>query len=300
MKVDNFALSMFQTCPSKYDLRIRQGWSITDTAPALGFGGVMHEGLAAWYKTGSVEAALQAIHEAWPQGMPPDDYRNEGKALKTMAEYIKQYPSEGFTIVQGSEGALIEVPFSIDTGMFLNCSSCGNYTVYESACAGCREPLEPIEYGGIFDGLVEFGPQIYILEHKTTSQLGPMYFNQFKPNNQITGYIWGAGELSGKRVGGALINAIGAYKASATRFVRDFTTRTQRDIDEWMKHVKYICQTIKNYEKMGVWPMHTSACTLYSGCEFRKVHVLSQEKDRQRQLEQAFKHDPWDYEKRDK
>lgn len=300
MKVDNFALSMFQTCPSKYDLRIRQGWSVSGKAAALGFGGAMHEGLAAWYKEGTVEAAIQAIHDSWPQGMPPDDYRNEGKAFKVMAEYIKEYPGETFTIVQGAEGALIEVPFSIDTGMFLVCERCDGKMPSHPKGWCCGEPLEPIEYGGIFDGLIEFGPQVYVLEHKTTSQLGSQYFNQFKPNNQITGYIWGAGLLSGKRVGGALINAIGAYKAGTTRFVRDFTTRTERDIAEWMKHVKYICQAIKNYEKMGVWPMHTSACTLYSGCEFRKVHVLSQEKDRQRQLDQAFVHDPWDYEQRDK
>lgn len=304
MKIDNFALTMFQTCPAKYLLRIQNNWTTRRKSAALGFGGAFHEGLAEWYRTKSRSKALVAIDEAWPANLPIDDWRTKAKCVETMLGYVREYPEETFSIVgAGSGNPLVEVTFTLPTGMFLPCPGHWEDTseaIYmrESKCWICSGERELIEYGGIFDALVEASGMVYVLEHKTTSQLGSYYFRQFKPNNQVTGYVWGASVLSGRKVGGAIINAIGVYKSSASKFERQITTRTPGDIELWLRSVFATCVQIKDCQTRGAWPMHTGSCTMYGACEFHDVHVLSTETEQQKRLEQDYVQDEWIYEER--
>lgn len=305
---------MHQTCPAKYDLRIRQGWTSRGKSAALGFGGALHAGIAQWYKTGNLGQALLAIGEVWKDDQPVDDFRTKEKCITTMIEYSKQYPQESFQIVGLAEGnPMIEVPFTIELGRHV--PFCGDWTDRDgtqhtgcgvmqhgfenTVCEKCGTPLEYIEYGGIFDGLIEFAHQVYIFEHKSTSMLGSTYFNQFKPNNQVCGYIWGAGELSGKKVVGAMVNAIGIYKVGATKFLREITSRSDAAIAEWKCNVQSTCAEIRFHERHGFWPLRTMACTLYGRCEFHDVHVLEHEAERAKRLENDYIKEVWDYELRE-
>lgn len=304
MKIDNFALTMFQTCPAKYWLRMREHWTSRRKSAALGFGGALHEGLAAWYKTGDRAAALVAINDSWPGDLPIDDWRTKEKCLSVMIDYMKHYPQESFKIIGYPEAPMIENTFTLDTGMFLKCKECQDAdqsVPWESECTNCGSPLqkEPIEYGGIFDGLVQFGPSCFIFEHKTTSQMGDYYFNQFRPNNQVTGYVWAGGLLSGQPVGGAIINAIGIYRVGATKFRREITTRTEEDIKHWLMNVYSTCQQIQDCELRGFFPQYTGSCTMYGKCEFHDVHVLGTHTEQERWLEQQYVKKPWNYEHRD-
>lgn len=280
MKIDNFLLTMFQQCPLKYFLRAHEHWTTRRKSAALGFGGAVHEGLAAWYRTKDPAKALLAIHNSWPANVPIDDYRTKEKAMSVMADYMRRYDTEPFSVVGAPESPMIECTFTLDTGLTL-------------------DDGEPIEYGGIFDGLVSWDGRVYVLEHKTTSQLGPYYFTQFNPNNQVTGYIWAAGLMSGQKVGGAIVNAIGVYKSSPTKFERQITSRNQTQVDEWLLNVKNVCQQIRDCERRGHWPMTTPACTLYGRCEFHDVHSLGTEKERQKMLEMNYIKEEWSYEDRD-
>lgn len=306
MKLDNFALAGAQTCPLWYKTRIIDHWTPTGKSAALGAGGAIHSGLAAWYSTRDPEAAVAAIRSAWPSDHPVDDYRTEEKCVKIMLEYMKNYTFESFTVIPG----MVEIATTLPMGTYLPiCNAChadnqlqfDNPNVYDPStneCSHCGADLEPLEYGGIFDTLIDFNGQVYILEHKTTSQLGPKFFDQFKPNNQITGYVWLAKGLSG-RCDGALVNAIGIMKSSATKFERHFTTRNQQELDDWVRQVWVEATHIQRFQLTGEWPMRSKACTIYGGCEFLQVHSMS-DKDTQRQmLEQYYVQDPWEYEKRD-
>lgn len=298
MKIDNFALTTFQSCPAKYLLRIREGWTSRRKTAALGFGGAVHVGLAEWYRSRDPHKVFGAIEATWPDNHPVDDYRDKQKCLQVLSDYIKTYPKETFTVVGVPDHPMIECTFTLDTGMFLDCEQCGSPEVNGHRCANCSKDVEPIEYGGIFDGLVEWGNTVYVLEHKSTSQLGPYYFNQFKPNNQITGYVWAAEQLSGRRCGGAIINAMGVYKASATRFERQVTNRSSAEIAAWLRNVKHSCQMIREAERTGRWPMFTPSCTQYGLCEFHNVHILGDAKDQQSRLETDYVRDNWSYEDR--
>jgi hypothetical protein len=221
-----------------------------------------------------------------------------------MVDYMKHHPTETFKIIGYPEAPMIENTFTLDTGMTLQCRECGTADTslpWESECANCgsAELKEPIEYGGIFDGLVQFGANLYVFEHKTTSQMGDYYFNQFRPNNQITGYVWAGGLLSGQPVGGAIVNAIGIYRVGATKFRREITTRTQDDLKHWLLNVRATCQQIQDCELRGFWPLYTGSCTMYGKCEYHDVHVLGTQIEQEKWLEQQYVKKPWSYEHRD-
>lgn len=302
MKIDSTALTTFQMCPEKFRLRMVEGWRPRRTSGALVFGKSIHAALAAWYKTGSAEEALREVVTSWDPNAPVDDFRSREKCAKVFLEYIKEYPQENFHIV-GGENPMIEVPFSLDTGMFCDCPHCGrrwDTSNIGATCTTCEASLEPIEYGGIYDGLVKFGPQIFVLEHKSTSMMGPGYFNQFKPNNQVTGYIWAGQQMSGLPVGGALINAIGVYAKGVTRFERSITARTAEEITEWLANIQTVCSEIHRAKVTGKWEMRTPACVLYGRCDFLDVHQLASQYERGKMLETSYIVDKWDYEAQDR
>lgn len=317
MKIDNYALTTFQACPAKFKLGIIEGWRSRAKSPALSFGAAFHEGLAKWYSiagsTGErLQAALAAIEESWEEHDRFDDYRTLERCKRVMIEYVQNYSTESFKVLADDTGNIIECTFTLETGMYLDC---GNYYDWkgpeyeevpcgkgkanaEGKCENCNASCEPIEYGGIFDGVIDFNGQFYIFEHKTTSQMGPAYFKQFKPNNQVTGYIWAARLLTGQKVRGALVNAIAVTK-TGTRFDRSYITRNDTDINRWLGDLRSECNSIARHKATGEWPYRTPSCLQYGECTFHRVHTLSEDHEQQAMLEQDYVRQIWDYEHRD-
>ena len=253
--------------------------------PVLIYGAAVHEGLAAWYRTGSLQSALDAItvyYVANPLGAHEDDWRTEAAAKAVMSSYVREYPVEPFNFVRSPEGEpIIEQPFAFDTGL---------KTTNGRA----------IIYGGIFDGMIEQFGNTLVLEHKTTSTAPTsFYFAQFHPNNQISGYSWAASRIRGKRVQGALVNALSQNYKGKTEFKRIITTRTEEDEDEWLKSLQAQASAIEAHYETGHWPMHTSACTMFGRvCDFHGLHQLGRAVDRERVLNDgSYSVSHWDFER---
>lgn len=310
MKIDNFMLTNWQTCPAKFKLSIEDHWQPKMKSAALGFGAVIHEGLAEWYRgtfegltvQQRFERAILKIREKFPLDHPIDDHRNLNKAEEVMKAYVENYPGENFQIQQ------VEVPFTLDLGLcVLLCENCGHDagvvgvdSYLLDLCPKCNSPLEPIEYGGILDTVTSFGPVLYVLEHKTTSQLGPLYFRQYETSNQITGYCWAIKQLSGKRVGGANVNAICVTRGGKIDFKRETTNRSDADFELWRKMIQAECNAITRHRITGVWPYRTEQCLgKYGLCAYHSVHTLSTPIEMQRRLEADYEQRPWDHELRD-
>lgn len=308
MRIDNTAHQLFLTCPAKFNLRMIQNWAPKKVSSALNAGKVLHSGLEEWYRSGNLVTSLQACRDAWPAGIISDDFRNLEKVLSTLVSYTRKYDAEPWKIVGAAEGdPQVECSFTVPTGFYLNhCEACGfdnsgleGWNGTQSQCANCGADLEPIEYGGIFDLLVEWAGTIYVVDHKTTTQFGQYYHTQWKPNNQITGYVWGAQQMSGRRVGGAVINVIAWYKASATKFDRHITTRDPADITAWLENVRQVANLIHRAKILNEFPMNTGSCTMYGKCEYHRVHEMSDERQQRGMLQMYYEQRPWDFERRD-
>jgi hypothetical protein len=312
---------MWQTCPAKFELSIERHWQPRMKSAPLGFGAVIHEGLAEWYRGGMnslnnlqrLDAAIAKIHEKFPKDHPVDDYRNLNNAERLMRQYANEYPGENFSVLQ------IEVPFTLDLGLSLSvCADifalnlttgelvlmrkgCWHINEWDALrCESCGLELEVIEYGGIVDAITAFGQVLYVLEHKTTSQMGPLYFTQYQTSNQVTGYCWAVKGLSGGRVGGANINAMCLTSSGKITLKREMTNRNDQDFMRWKRYIQAECNAIARCRQTGIWPYRTEQCLgKYGLCSYHSVHTLSTELEQQRRLESDYEVREWDHELRD-
>lgn len=327
MKVDNTMLSALDDCMLKYKESMEDHWSSRFQGGALGHGIAIHAGLAAWYQ-GSIDNETQVqrmekgvaeIQRAWNPEHPADDFRTLERAQRLFLKFIEKYPQETFKILA------VEVPFAlpITPAAWLDCNNsfherdepsgvykirsfCTGKPTNDGYCFDCGKPCEPIEYGGIYDLLVQFGSQamstIYVVDHKTTSQLGPTYFLQFNPNNQITGYCWGAEQMSDRKVAGAIINTLCMTNAKdpTMKFERGMTARTPADFAEFRSDVIWKCNAIATARRTGIWPKSTGMCqTKYGMCGYHSIHVLGDESERQLRRETDYVKRVWNFENRD-
>ena len=274
-KLDNFQIEQFSTCPRKFYYRVHKGYTTKHRGAALGFGVTLHEGLREWYTSKNFDLACDAMKAVW-QDTVEDDYRTFARAVAVLEEYTRYYDSELLKIVHNDDNhPMLEITFQVDTG-------------------------RGFIYTGIFDGLMTINGEYFVFEHKTTSQLGAQYFRQYKPNGQVTGYMWAASRIFGKPVVSAMINAIGVLKTQ-TKLDRHITTRTPEETDEWLDNVCAVHDEIVRCETADEWPQRTVNCIgKYGACEFHDICALSSPENRARLLDQDYVIEPWDPEHRDK
>lgn len=214
--IDNTALADYMACPRKFFYgmvlnRRRSG----ATAPALAFGTSWHSALEAHYKTGGDRSAVElAILTSWEQHDRPDDHRTVQRVLSCYEQYCDywgdhaQDSARNGRTVGFPENPMVEIPVEI-------------------AWPGGAHP-----YTGKIDRIIEINGLYYVEDHKTTSQLGAQYFQQYDPNNQMMGYAWLAQKLTGLRIAGVRINALGVLKTQ-TKLAREIVSYSKERLEEW-------------------------------------------------------------------
>lgn len=285
--LDNTARSAHEGCPRMYEYRILTGWVRRDSlGGALLAGAALHLGLAEWYRSHSLSAAQEAIRQGWEAEGSPDssDWRTLEKVLTTMRQYTQAYPTENFKIVGAPELPFIEQRVTIDTGL-----SCFDGT--------------PIHYGGLIDTVVEDSVGYAIMDHKTCSVFGedgsPARYNfwaSFKPDSQMTGYVWLAQQITDKPIRGVIINGIGWNRVAATRFDRYIVNYSAEDIEEWKRSLICEANQIRRNQLAGFYPMKTHSCiTKYGRCAYHGICSL-EPTIRNAALDQDYIKRPWSHE----
>lgn len=133
---------------------------------------------------------------------------------------------------------------------------------------------EPMIYTGRFDMLGMFQDTLFVVDEKTTSQLGQSWQQQWDLKSQFTGYC-AAAKSYGYPVAGAIIRGIGLLK-SGTTFAQVIEYRPDWQIDRWYEQLlRDIKRAIQCYQT-GIWDVALDeACATYGGCAFRRL-CLSQ------------------------
>lgn len=124
-------------------------------------------------------------------------------------------------------------------------------------------------FGGRFDQILEWNGKLWVRDYKTVSRMGKTYGEQFEPNNQMTGYVWAAQELSGRRVEGVIIDVCYNTKNVGPDFYEFLTTRTPDHIERWVETIEAEIKEIDSYYEADLFPMRTGACHDFGGCYFR-------------------------------
>ena len=185
--IDNSSLEVFTTCPraAQYSYCLKRRGS--DERSALKFGQIIHKTLDARYRattamhaqTPQVEGVMLAILEKeFSDWSPPmDDFRTHSFAVELINRYGIAYPFESFEVVRLADGKpFVEVPFALPLGE-LEVDSV--FLVRDLASGSIAErhiKRLNIVWTGKVDMAYQTDGRFYIMDHKTTSMMGPSYF----------------------------------------------------------------------------------------------------------------------------
>lgn len=262
MLIDNTAREQYVTCPQKFFRSTIQKLAPDTPSIHLHFGGAYAAGLEAMRKEFYVNHKSQ--QEAVEEGIKAatayfGDFEVPEKSNKTYAalcgaiiSYCDQYPlaTDHVKPVLHSHGAAVEFTFS-------------------TPIPDCYHPVtgDPILYGGRFDFLGKYNDRQFIVDDKSTSQLGPSWSKQWDLAPQFTGYCWGA-KQSGIAVDGAIIRGQSILK-SGYGHAEVIIYRPDWQIDRWLNMlVDNVQNMIDDWKNNRYAYSISGACSHYGGCEF--------------------------------
>lgn len=264
--LDNSMLETFQQCPRQFYYKYLRKRCAEGQRPSLNFGTAVHRALRYRYRFAEVPSErdtriMQRIVERHlrihPQ--PADDHRDAVLCQAIVERYNERYPKEEWQVLKTNRGAFVEFSFAI--------------------------PLR--ERGFVYCGRIDLAVRepdgtIWIVDHKTTFQLGTSFFTEKLNSGQLKGYCWAFWKATGTRPVGAILNAIRVRPPARTRqpvedddFERQRTYLSEESLVEWEENAIQVADSIRRAQ---YYPMHTSWCFgKYGRCEYWDVCSLPKE-----------------------
>jgi len=152
-----------------------------------------------------------------------------------------------------------------------------------------------IYWQGKIDLICRWRNQLWVLDHKTTSVMGPKFMDSFYRASQMLGYFWACNELvrygyekfevktaegnmvpvDGSKLQGVLVNAL-AVRKSGFQFETFPMPIPKPNVEEWvddtLQRFGYlILQTADYYATQNLVPTREHCVTKYGRCEFYDV-----------------------------
>lgn len=246
---DNTMLCAYQTCQRKYNFRHNMGLTGKARQYAPEFGQAIHKALDCWYKTRNVESSIDIFKNNFMENPEDDPKRTHKMGVWILNNYFEKYKDQPHKLIQCEQAFSLPLPN-------------GNTFI------------------GRIDKIVEWCGDLWVMDHKTTSELGASYFKKADPNLQFTGYTWAARQL-GYNVVGVIVDAVlvakglleSSSRARLTPLSRYDLYRSQEHLDEWFETVNRIITHIQVGEKADYWIPNFDACTYYGECPYRRICV---------------------------
>jgi hypothetical protein len=239
--IDNTIRSDFKACEHQWFRRHCQGLTPKSTLNLhLHFGGCFARGLEVTRKTyhahGASEYSIltgaRAALGAWgdyemPDVPPPAAYKTPQALLDALFSYFVEYPlaTDRIRPLNLGDGPIVETSFAVPI-------------------PGCYHPVsgEQLTYSGRFDMVGTIGSAVWVVDEKTSSQLGDRWRDKWSLDAQPTGYCWGLRQYGLSPVG-AIIRGIGILGRDIT-FAESIQPRSPWQIDQWLH------QLIADVERM--------------------------------------------------
>lgn len=269
-------LETFRDCEEKYRFRYEEHLipkKILGREVKRSFGTAFHAAVETYHKSdGDIDQAeLAFIKVAREADLPltideTDEPRTVERGLALFHAYLDRWKNEPFRLLRDKDGKpYVEIRFSL------------HLFDYKGI---------PVLYAGIIDKIVEAGARIYVPDLKTTRRGLSQFQNSMRPNHKLTGYYVGAKSILGDKVfaighdavfiskrkpnpkkGGWMAHGVDIEKD----FMRTYTTRSQTDVDIWLRAtIRTILDIIKRREEEeGPWDQNAPlACWRYGRCDY--------------------------------
>jgi len=292
--LDNSSLETFTTCPRSAEYLVCRKRRSSADRVALRFGGIIHSALEVRYRAATtllaqseqvqdcMLAKAQEGFTSWlveSPGVLDDDFRTFSCAAELIRLYGLQYPFEDFELVKlPDDRPFVEVPFAVPLGEI---DLHGPILVaHPDGTTEVRSiPSIKLVWTGRIDLAYHHNSRLYVLDHKTTSILGPSYFTSFEDSHQLIGYTWAARHLLGETPHGFVVNAIAVRRPTKTgkafEFIRQPIAVAQWQLDEWVNDTLRIVAQFIQYAQEGYFPKHRAWCVgKFGPCPYRSVCTL--------------------------
>lgn len=283
---DSSMLKDFVDCPSKFYLRHILGLRRRHTDPKdsakFDWGTCWHHVIEAYHREsdppeeGNLVAALETLEDKYPEAITPasDKYkRSKERMIKQLFEYDKRFKS------QNSELEILRHEQFFD--------------VYNEE--------EDLRWIGRIDSLRrrKRDGRIVVWDYKTSSSMGPLYFDQHELGFQFPGYVWAANQMFTEEVQEITVDVMYTISRSYDFFRRTFRYDAYRR-KEWVNNVKMIVAEINRLVENHLyepdkWIKNWNECTRYGRCSFFDVHNIHPKGDtRLKILTNDYVEDRWD------
>lgn len=288
--IDNSSLEKFTTCPRSAEYYICAKRESAEERTALIFGKIAHKCLEVFYRNTEkprdvVKAEMHAVaameYAAWQP--PEDDFRNYGMMTNLIEDYSDAYPlEEGENVFLPSGLPAIELPFAVPLGEVEVNAELLVRDGKTGIVAKRQVGVVKVVWTGRIDRMYRSQGRLYLMDHKTTSMMGPSFFKEFELSSQVYGYVWAASKLLTESVYGFTVNAIAVRRPTKTgkslQFERAIVPLSQPLLTEWVDDT---LQIISNFLDMGIvgrFPKHTKWCVgKYGECPYRSICSLPPE-----------------------
>lgn len=128
----------------------------------------------------------------------------------------------------------------------------------------------PIIYAGRFDWIGRWHRGIWVVDEKTTGQLGNSWIKQWPLRAQLTGYCWAARE-SGIDVEGAIVRGM-SFLGKSYGHAEVMSYRPAWQVDRWYQQLLLDIDRMVFSWKRGHWDYNLdSACSAYGGCLYQRL-----------------------------
>lgn len=305
---DSTSIGLAKTCLRKYEYKLIEGWSNPNLSVHLRFGQHYATALEHYYKhvalgmseeDAVIEVIKEALIDTWDHDTTEEviDFGTETTPIKTRKVRILGTGAAWNSMHNSKtrETLIRSIVWYLDhfkdDPAPVHILSDGKPAVEYSFAI----PVDNgITFTGHLDRLVDYAGHSYVMDQKTSgSTIGPSFFDQFNPNVQMSMYTFAGQVALGVPVKGVIIDAA-QIAVGFTRFERNFTMRTEDQLEEWYDNAMYTIQQAQRATRENFFPMNEASCGNYGGCEFR--HICSKSpRVREQFLQSNFvKNDPWD------
>lgn len=310
------------TCMRKTEYNFLRNRIRADDAVALNFGTAVHLAMELRYQrygTGSVDqhyfddlSRVLSLHFT-EHPAPMDDWRNMNWCMELIRHYLGRYPTEDFELLEWTmprkcdhcrSSAEVDSSREFPTGECPFCSGTGfskrmvEVSFHTKLCdLRYTEPYSdishalPVFYTGKIDLPVLLHGKLLINDHKTSSIMGAMVFDQLNMSDQQKGYCWAFQQTTGLAVDGYAPNVIRSkeppqYVLNGTEFrgkkgtitqwweesfQRDYHYLGTGELEAWHRNTVAKVEEFLWHYSRDYLPMEPTACTRFGRCAYYDV-----------------------------
>lgn len=278
--IDSSMTKDYVDCPSRFYLRHVLGLKRVVRDPSydgkFDWGTVWHRVMENWWGSWDLAHALEGM-DPWPDSIQPEidrHGRSKERMIKIFFEYAEKYKErdqKDFEILRNEQ--FFDV-YNEEIGL----RWCGRMDIL----------LRRTRNGNVV-----------VWDHKTTSAMGPRYFDQYEFSFQLPGYVWAANQIFTESIAEVGLDVLYTLKNSHQFFRRTFRytpaqlEEWKRNVLKWVNEIEYMLDN--HLHDPEAWKKNWNECTRYGLCPFSDVHFTTPDGDtRLRILSNDYHEERWD------